>query len=221
MDKIETGFILFRRTKEIEEKISSFLNNLTASGSLFLEALQSYFKTGHDDNFMRIKEQVSSLEAKNDALRRDVENQLYVHMILPDMRSDILHLLEGMDQIINQYESYLISLSIEKIHYPKLLQADILDMTQMCLACTSALVQATQFFFSGKSVLEHTEHVFPIEHQVDLQAISLKERIFSNKKTPLAEKVQMRDFIKGIEIVSDIAEDVTDDLIIISVKHTL
>ena len=73
---------------------------------------------------MDLRSEVSHLEATNDSLRREIENQLYAQMIMPDMRSDILKLIEGCDKIINKYETDLILLSIEKTKNPKTIIID-------------------------------------------------------------------------------------------------
>ena len=85
---------LFRKTKELEGKISTFLMNITQAGFLFTQALDRYFSDGVSPEFLDLRAKVSALEAENDSLRRDVENQLYANMLLPDMRSDILTLID-------------------------------------------------------------------------------------------------------------------------------
>ncbi|MBO7257633.1 MAG: DUF47 family protein, partial [Alphaproteobacteria bacterium] len=91
----ERTFILFKRTKDVEVKISEFLSNIVHSGFLFALGSEIYLDKGATAEFENVCEQVSAHEAKNDDLRRAVEIGLYAQMILPDVRSDILRLLEG------------------------------------------------------------------------------------------------------------------------------
>ena len=94
---------LFRKTKELENKITSFLLNIIQAGVLYNQAMNIYIQEGCVQKFLSLRKQVSKLESENDAYRREIENDLYAHMLLPDMRSDILKLLEGCDKIINKY----------------------------------------------------------------------------------------------------------------------
>ncbi len=216
---LSSFFKLFHKTQELESKISVFLDHIFEAGDLFEQALKSCFSEGYAETFLRLKEKVSQLEHENDSLRRDVENQLYVHMIVPDMRSDILKLLEGCDKIINQYEAYLIMLFVEKPIIPQKLHAPLLEIVKADLLCVSFLLKATRSFFDGKSITNDVRHIFPIEHQVDLKAVSLKEFVFENQKITLAEKLQLKEIIYGVEKISDIAESVADVLTIMAVKH--
>lgn len=217
----EQGFVLFKRTREVELKIAEFLTNIIHGGFLFSAGLEKYFEKAANDEFIDIRNQVSDFEAKNDALRRDVEIRLYIQMILPDVRSDIQRLLEGCDQVINTYEENLILMSVECPKIPKNIQADILVIAKNTLECVNALVVSARCFFSGIAVEEFTKQVSFFEHQIDIQAMELKKKIFADKKIPLAHQLQLKEFIYSIERISDRAEDVADRASVMSVKHSL
>lgn len=217
----EQGFVLFKRTRDIELKMAEFLTNIIHGGFLFSAGIEKYFAVGSGEELIGIRDQVSTFEAKNDDLRRTIEIGLYVQMILPDMRSDILRLLEGCDQIINIYESNLIQLSVENPKVPAVFQEDISQMIKTTLECVNALIVACRCFFSGKPVDEYTKQVSFFEHQVDLSAIDLKRRIFADKKLELARQTQLNTFVYSIEQISDRAEDVADRVSVMAVKHSL
>lgn len=217
----EQGFVLFKRTREVELKIAEFLTNIIHGGFLFSAGFEKYFEKGANDEFMDIRDQVSAFEAKNDELRRDVEIRLYIQMILPDVRSDIGRLLEGCDGVINTYEENLILMSVECPKIPKNIQADLLAIVKNTLECVNALVVSARCFFSGIAVEEFTKQVSFFEHQIDLQAMELKKKIFADKKLDLAHQLQLKDFIYGVERISDRAEDVADRVSVMSVKHSL
>lgn len=217
----DQGFVLFKRTRELELKIAEFLTNIIHGGFLFSAGMEKYFEKGVNEEFIDIRNQISNFEAKNDTLRRDVEIQLYIQMILPDVRSDIQRLLEGCDQVINIYEENLILMSVECPKIPKALQSDLLMMIKTTLECVNALVVSARCFFSGIAVDEYTKQVSFFEHEIDIQAMELKKQVFSDKKITLAGQLQLKDFIYGIERISDRAEDVADRISVMSVKHSL
>ena len=212
---------LFKKTKLLEHKITTFLSNIDKSGYLFQLAFKNYFKNSISPEFLDLRLEVSHLEAANDTLRRDIENQLYAQMIMPDMRSDILKLVEGCDKIINKYETDLILLSIEKPKIPKQLKAKITNMIETNIRCVTLLLGGIQAFFEGKSSSDFIQEVSVLEHQVDIQAMELKQMIFQDMKLPLARQLQLKEFIYGIEKISDMSEDMADSLSVFVVKHAV
>lgn len=212
---------LFKKSKELEGKISTFLMNITQAGFLFTQALDRYFSDGVSPEFLDLRAKVSALEAENDSLRRDVENQLYANMLLPDMRSDILTLIEGCDKIINKFETDLILVSLEQPKIPVALKINITEMIETSIHCVSILVSGFKTVIGGTNVSDFVQEVYALEHQVDLQAIDLKQTVFQRIKLPLARQLQLKDFIYSIEKISDMTEDLADMLSVFMVKHAV
>ena len=213
--------LLFKKTRELEGKITTFLMNIMQAGFLFTRAYAKYFENGVSADFLELRQQVSLLEAENDSLRRDVESQLYVQMLLPDMRSDILALIEGCDKIINKYESDLILLSVEKPKIPVVLKEDVMRLIEVNVSCVEALISGFKAFMAGSGASDFIEQVYRLEHQVDLQAMDLKQVVFQSLHLPLARQMQLKEFIYGIEKISDMAEDTTDMISVMVVKHAI
>ncbi len=213
--------ILFKKTRELEGKITTFLMNIMQAGFLFARAYDKYFESGVSADFLTLRQQVSALEAENDGLRRDVESQLYVQMLLPDMRSDILSLIEGCDKVINKYESDLILLSVERPKIPVVLKDDLTRLIEVNVACVEALISGFKAFMAGSGTSDFVAQVYRLEHQVDLQAMDLKQVVFQTMRVPLARQMQLKEFIYGIEKISDMAEDTADMISVMVVKHAI
>ena len=214
------GLNIFKRTHELEKMITAFLLNIIQAGIFYGHAMQIYLEEGVQDSFKDLLKKVSALEAENDAYRRKIENNLYQYMILPDMRSDILKLLEMCDKVINKYESNLLVISVEKPSVFSSLKEDLIKMIHSDLECVGSLVSGVRFFFLGKDIKEFTEQTYKLEHVVDEQALKLKESVF-NEKIELARQIQLKEFVYHIEKISDIAEDAADILNIMAVKHAV
>ncbi len=213
------GWNIFRKTRELEAKITSFLLNVVEAGVLYARALETFVVHKANADFITLRDKVSELEAQNDSYRREVENDLYAHMILPDMRSDILKLLEGCDKIINKYQSNLLIVSIEQPEIPDELKSDLLRMVKSDLDCVDGLIAGVKAFFAGEDVDVYAARTRECEHTVDLLAFQLKKQVYDRADLPLALKLQLKEFIYHIEKISDIAEDVADVLKITAVKH--
>ena len=214
-------FILFRKTKKLEEQMTLFLMNIIQAGYLLKQGLDGYLKKGCDKNFKDLKNQVSVLEAENDSLRRQMELDLYHHMLLPDMRSDLIDLLEACDKIINKYETDMILWSLERPKIPNKLHRPLSQMMATSLDCVGAFIGGVKNFFSGRNVDEEIQITYALEHQVDVQAFDLKSLTFKDKKLNLARQLQMKEFIYSLEKISDMTEDAADKLKVMVAKHTL
>lgn len=214
------GLNIFRRTYDLEKKITSFLLNIIQAGILYGQAMNSYTLSGVEGDFKSLLQKVSDLEAQNDAFRREIENNLYEYMILPDMRSDILRLLEMCDKVINKYESNLLVVSVEKPELLTGMRDSLLKMIQADLECAGSLVSGVRMFFAGDDIKEFTQRTYEMEHLVDSQSLRLKALVFQSD-IELARKIQLKEFIYNIEKISDIAEDTADILNIMAVKHSL
>lgn len=215
------GHSFFKRTKGLESKINAFLLNIIQAGVYYGQAMEMYTSSGVTDDFLKLRRKVSALESENDSFRRSVENDLYAHMLLPDMRSDILRLMEGCDKIINKYESNLLLMSVEQPMWIKELSGKLIEMVEADVECVGALMAGVKDFFEGKDVSQYTLRVYHYEHMVDKLAFSLKEMIFNNKKLDLAHQLQLKEFVYHIEKISDITEDMADVLKIMAVKHLI
>ena len=214
-------FILFKKTRILEEQITLFLMNIIHAGYLVKQGLESYFEKGIDKHFQGLQNQVSSLEKDNDSLRRQMELDLYHHMLLPDMRSDLIDLLEACDKIINKYETDMILWSLEKPDIPKKLHLPLLYMMTTSLDCVGSFIGAVKTFFSGKNVDDEIQMTYALEHQVDVQAMDLKALTFKDKRLNLARQLQLKEFIYSLEKISDMTEDAADKLKVMKAKHTL
>ncbi len=216
------GRDLFKRTQKLEAKITAFLMNIIQAGVYYAQGIETYTREGCSAEYLNIRKTVSKLESENDSYRREIENDLYEHMLLPDMRSDILKLLEGCDKIINKYESNLLLMSVEKPQLIEAFSVNLLKMVQTNLDCVGALISGVKDFFAGQpDVGEYTLRTYHYEHLVDKQAYHLKEIVFEDKDLSLARQLQLKEFIYNIEKISDIAEDVADILKIMAVKHLI
>ena len=211
----------FKRVQTLDGKFKTFLMNIATAAAVFCEATDVFLKKQANHQFKQLKSQIQSLESENDRLRREIEAALYRQMILPGMRSDILDLMEACDHVINQYEHVVLMWAIEKVKVPNDLFNSILKLSHITQDCVEVLMTGVKVFFDGQvSVEEEVQECYFLEHSVDELALSIKEIIFK-KKIPLANQLQLRDFVATLEKISGLAEDAADKLKIISVKHAL
>ncbi len=215
------GFSLFKKTRELDNKITEFLDNISESGLLYARAISLYLDKGANEEFIKKRQEVSAFETRNDQLRRDVEAELYEHTLLPDSRADVLELLEAVDRVINKYESNLYMYAIEKPNIPENFHAAFKELVQTVVDCVEALVvSARSFFEMNGEINNHLHKVMFFEKQADQQGTLLKTSFFEKEGLELAHKRQLQDFEMATENISDLSEDVADTLTVLAVKRS-
>ena len=95
---------LFGDTKKLEREIDEFVDILSEVGLVFQEIIPVYLESGNTDRFNSMVTQVSEMESKADKITKEVERTLYEETLIPDARSDVLRLLEHLDEVIGLYQ---------------------------------------------------------------------------------------------------------------------
>jgi len=212
---------IFRKTRELENQIDAFLENLSQSSLLFKDAINSYLLDGCSREFEEKLHHVNELESEADHLRRDIETQLYSQTLIPESRGDVLGLLENLDSIINLFEGALWSFSIERPDIPEDYHTDYETLTDKSVLAVESLVCASRAYFRNvEAVGDHMHKVMFYEKEADKAGTKLKKAIFASDIS-LSRKNHLRDFVEHIDNVADRAEDVADRLAIYTVKRTI
>ena len=216
------ALILFRRTRELEKQIDSFYDKLSESAVVFRLAVRSYIKEGYTEEFQTRLERVNAMESEADHLRRDIENQLYAHTLIPDSRGDVLGLIETSDELLSQFEGVLWAFANERPEIPSAFRTGFRKLTNMAVKATDELVLGARAFFrTPYDVPAYNHKVMLYEKEADALSTMLKREIFASEKLGLAEKLHLREFTEHIDTIADMAEDVADRLAIYAIKRTV
>ncbi len=212
---------LFRRTRQIEQKIDKFFEKFTESSIIYRLAVRSYLKEGLNDGFRERLERVLELESDADSLRREIEQQLYANTLIPDSRADVLELIEGVDQVFSKFEGTLWAFVIETPVIPKDIKIGFRKLTTMSIKAVDQLTHgARAFFYSPYDVPAYNHKVSLYEKEADVISTQLKTDIFGSP-LELAQKLHLREFVEQIDSVADMAEDVADRLAIYAIKRLI
>ena len=212
---------LFGRTRNLERQVDEFLDVLADSALTFRNAIDTYLKAGPLEKFGEKVEQIVELEARGDHLTNSVELEMYRETLIPDARGDVLSLLESLDAIINAFKGVLWYFATETPNIPDDLKPQYAELSELtCSGVESLVVAARSFFRDPPSVKDHLHKVRYHEKEADKLVTSLRRDIFS-RDLQLAEKIHLRFFAERIVWISDMAEDVADDLAIYAIKRNL
>jgi predicted phosphate transport protein (TIGR00153 family) len=209
-----------KKSKTLEKQIDDFLDTVSRASIVFRSGIREYLD-GEIENFENTIDGIVKLENQADDLRRSVETQLYTYSLIPEMRGDVLELLESIDNIINSEKKTLNQFSVEMPEIPQAFAKDYLALTDACVHSAETLISASRaFFMDFNMVKDHLHKVYFYEKEADKISDRLKRRIFRSD-LELSRKIHLRYFALHIETISDHAEDVADLLSISTIKRSL
>ena len=212
---------LFRRTRLIEARIDEFLDHISESGIIFRRAVKGYLQSGPAEEFDDAMLHIDNIESRADELRRTIEAELYERTLIPDLRADVLTLLEDMDNLINVCEANCYRFSIETPKIPEEFHQDFNNLTETASECIDAVVMAGRAYFRNiQAVRDHTHKVILLESEADKISTKLKRAIFA-ADIPKVEKIHLRYFVDRIDELPNAAEDIADQLGIFTVKRSI
>ena len=210
---------LFGRTRALENQVDEFLDKVSEAGLVFSRAVRVYLEDGACAEFDAFLTRESNIEQRADSLRRNIELELYARTLIPDLRGDVLRLLEDIDSLVNAFEGHLFRISIQEPEIPEQFHKGFIDLTETVVTCVDSVVLAARAFFRDiEAVRDHASKTMFFESEADRTSTKLQRAIFA-ADLPLERKIHMRYFVERIDDVANKAEDVADSLQIYTIKR--
>ena len=212
---------LFSHTQPLENKIDLFHDKLLDAAMNFKKAIRIYLKEKRSEEYKKINKQIKQIEHDADNLRRDIEAKLYTQNLIPDLRADVLNLVENLDKVINKFDEVVYEFYIEQPDIPEEYHKRFKEICDLSSECAENLSIASRAFFRDfSSVRDFSQKVYFIEHESDVSSGHLKQAIFDSE-LPLANKLQLNNLTSEIAEIADIAEDCVDELLIFTIKRDI
>jgi len=211
---------LFKRTtKDLIIRIDEFFDNVELGLLVFRESIKSYIDKDMEA-FNRHLQKVETLENNADRLQRSIENDMITHSILPQHRSEVVKLIDEMDEIIDTIKSSLNEFYVEMPEIPAALNKDIISLADTSANAAEELIPAARAYFTAPyTVREKLLKVYYFESEADKISLRTKKRIFSEmNEIDLAHKAHLRYIIHHIENISDMAQKAADLLAGMAIK---
>lgn len=212
---------LFSRTKSLENKIDIFHDKIIDAAMTFKKAIRVFLVEKRSDEYRKLSKQIKQIEHDADSLRRDIENKLYAQNLIPDLRADVLQLVENLDKIINKFDEVTYKFYIEQPDIPQEYHMRMTELCEQVADCAENMAIASRAFFRDFStVRDYSQKVYFMEHESDLTSGRMLEAIFDSE-LPLANKLQLDSLITQVADIADIAEDCVDELLIFTIKRDI
>lgn len=210
---------LLSRTKTLENHIDQFHDKLIDVSLAFNKAINTYLKGMRDQDFEKYSKKIKKIEHEADDLRRDIEKRLYTHNLLPDLRADVLKLVESLDKVINKFEEVTYMFYAQTPEIPDEYKSLFKELGKLSAECAESMCKASRAYFRDLTTMrDYAQKVYFLEHESDTCSRKMIEAIFASPRS-LAEKIQLRQFIDGIAEIADKAEDFIDQLLIFAIKR--
>lgn len=210
----------FKKAKNISSHIDSFFDVTERSTILFESGIKNYLKKdfeslNHDLSEIRIEERTA------DSLLKDIEETLYKYSLMPELRSDIMRMVQNTDDLIDTMKEILSQFDVERPNIPKELHENIIELVNLSTKATlEANKGARDFFRDTEQTKKHIEKTLRYEGQADQLAEQIKRRAFHDiSDLSLPEKFHIRYFTLHIENLSDIAKKLAYILNLLVIKR--
>jgi len=212
---------ILRKKMGIEKQVDDFLNQISEAGLLFKTGVDIYLK-GKKDAFLKKADEIAEVEHRGDALRRSIEEQLYLKTLIPESRGDVLDLLENMDALLDRFKGAIWRFEIERIEIDPKFHDDFKELVNYVVEASEAIVRSARAFFKNtKAVADHMHKVSFWETEADKVSTQLQRKIFRQEDMRLSHRMQLREFVRHVDKIADRAEDVADKLNIFVIKRSL
>ena len=212
---------LFSNTKELEQKIDMLHDKIIEVAMVFKKAVNVYLQEKRSTDYRKLSKEIKIIEHDADCLRRDIENRLYSQNLIPDLRGNVLELVENLDKVINEFDEVAHQFYIEQPEIPEKYFERFKELVSQVCECAENLSMASRSFFRDLSIVrDYAQKVYWLEHESDKTSASLKEAVFASD-LELAHKLQLESFLSEVADVADLAEDCVDRLLIYVIKRDI
>lgn len=216
-----TNISLFGSSKSLEKKIDLFHDNIIEVTMIFKKAIKIFLEEKGSESYKKLSKQIKQVEHDADTLRRDIESNLYTKNLIPDLRGDVLQLVENLDRIVNRFDEVSYKFYIEKPEIPSEYHIRLTELCSQVAECVENMIIASRAFFRNFNVVrDYAQKVYFIENETDNTSGKLREAIFASE-LPLANKLQLSSFVSAVADIADIAEDCVDELLIFAIKRDI
>jgi predicted phosphate transport protein (TIGR00153 family) len=215
--------IFFKKEKEVIVLIVKHTEIVEDCLLSAAKAIDSYLKDDID-SAKRLAQQVDRIETRADLVRYEMRDKLYSGAYLPRLREDIYRLVESLDEVADAGEACCDFFLNQRPVFPDELKPLFFEVSQESLGIIKPLKAAILCFIKGecstKVIREHAKEVGLKESEVDQIEWNLTKQIFTSTLDH-SHKLHLRRCLEIIASVSDLAEDVTDQLDLVTLKSMI
>ncbi len=210
---------IFKRSNSVSISIDEFFDKVDLGSLNFKKGVNNYID-GNSIEFAQNLNSITTLEQEADTIQRKIENDFYLHSLMPNYSSDILNLLETVDDIIDMSKDVLSQFYVETPHIPEAIKKDFIELVNASSKSVENVLPASRIFFTQPdNVKDSIQKVLFYHRETHNLSTNLKRKIFQEfDSLQLSEKLHLRYFALHIEQVSDVAKNIAHQLSSLVIK---
>jgi hypothetical protein len=213
--------VFFKKQRQIESLIYSYLDNLRMAEKRFSEALGLCLAHSTEGNFTFLTEQTHKFESKADDIREEISALMYGKALLPESRGDIMRLLEELDVIPRILETVLYMIKTQKLSIPDFIVPEIEKLVSVSLASFDLMLKQVENLLKKRQDIRVLVATIDYnESECDHIQRRMITKIFDSDLEPFL-KIQLKELVSCIGEISDQADRVSKRVNIISMKRRI
>ena len=211
---------LFKKQRKVESLIGEYVHSVEVAQDMFLRSMETYLQAGEcSPTFEVLVEETHKAESRSDDVLEKIVKLLFQKALVPDLRGDILNLLETADEIPDQFDRILKSICNQKILLPESLNLDVRELVTLSLeACSFAMESVRTLLERGDRAARLLFRTDQLESQGDAVEKRIIVRIFESDWDPL-QKILLRDLTQKMGDIADSAVQVCRQINLIVIKR--
>ncbi len=211
---------LFKKQKMVENLIGEYTRSVEIAQEMFLQSMETYFQTGQcSPTFEVLSVETHKTESRADDILDKIVKLLHEKALVPDLRGDILMLLETTDEIPDQFDRILANICNQKIVLPESLNMHFKELLTLSLeACTLTMESVRSILDRGDRAARLLFRTDQLESQGDQVEKRIMVRIFESDWDPL-QKILLRDLTQRMGDIADSAVQVCRQVNLIVTKR--
>lgn len=210
---------ILKRSKRVAFNIDEFFDIIETANLNFSTGINHFVKNDLPQ-FEQNLQTVNNLEKEADAIQRKIENDFYLHSLMPNYAGDIVLLLENADDLVDIAKNVLNQFDVENPHIPQLIKNDFLELNNLAGQSVKDVIPAARIFFTAPhEVKDKIQKVLFYNRECTAFSNKLKKRIFQEiESLELSERIHLRYFVSNIEAMSDKAKQLAHQLSSLVIK---
>lgn len=201
-------FSFGKKEQKVVDHINNHIKLLCTACDSFLTAFEK-----NDSNFMR---KVIDLERDGDFIRRKIISEIYDGAFLPYFRPNLCKFVEIVDRVFDLLEDT--AYDYLEMDLPGKLKNECARVAFLNTRICEMLLITFQTMIKGKPLGDKTLAIRIYEKKIDDIKLGLKKDLGETPVDNFWEGKLLSDFIADLTMISDVIEDASDYLQIISVS---
>ena len=201
-----------RDLKKIQSIMINYFDKVIETYANFKESLNYYFENGIENKTEEMFEKVGELENEADTIRREIIKKILEGGLLPTTSENFLKIIEMTDKIANRSEKVIDKILLIKI------DSEILNVDTCKEILNLTKIQLGKLKDSFLNIFIDFDKAFDLAKSLELEEAEIDSleknyiKELMRKDVELSKKIYYRDFINMLANISDIIEDVGDEI---------